>query len=120
MVEIAAMTSEYQLDWERSVIYNRYLLDERLPQHFSSEDGQDKHRAQLSLANSLWQMGQKGMEDLIFIHNTSERLKKQKANEALIAEAEKILLNLKALGGSSTGVVTTRIRAKQMLSEMGA
>ncbi len=119
MVEIGAMTAEFQMDWEASERFHRFLLAPENQAFFLAADKGDRYRSELNLAHSLIRLSQKSLGDLIFLQDQGEKLGLQLEADQRMEEAREILKRLSVLQGDASSSITTRIRAKQILAEVG-
>lgn len=118
MVELATMTAEYFMDWERVERYTRYLLAAERRQFFLLAASAERFRMELSLARALMHLGQHAYSDLIFIQDESEQLVAERRAQTQLNEAAELLKHLADVEGEETSAVITRIQAKQLLSQM--
>ena len=119
MVEIASMAAETQQDWTKAAKYNRYLIDNELNVTYLKKQKDSLYRAELSLATSLIHIAQKILGDAVFTIDEEDKIQNETKAQAQIDEARVLLINLSNIDGDNALTITTRIRAKQLLEQLG-
>lgn len=120
IVEIASILSNEREDWLASARFHEYLLKEENLQFFLFEDESDLYRAKLGFSKSLIEISKLQLQDMAYIEDDAEKLQKQKQVQKKLSTAKNILSDLSEIQGNTASLVTTRIRAKQILNDVKA
>lgn len=120
IVEIAAGLANEWEDWAESATFHAHLLKEENLQFFIFEDRSDLYRAKLAYSKALIEISKNELQFLAYIEDDAEKLKKQKELQQKISISKNLLEELVNIKGSDAALLSTRIRAKQMLNDVKA
>lgn len=118
LLQIAADASLYQEDWENSVAYHHFLLQDDQQHFFLEQQGPDHMRAQMALAQSLMKIAARGQADALFALSEDERLQLEAQANKWQEEATQILQALAQQEDQSTHAIATRSMAKELLQRL--
>lgn len=120
LIEIVSMSADYREDWQRSEEYHRFLLHPEYRDFFIMEDGSDRYRAQLGYAKALLECSREKINELAHIGNEAKKMEEQEKLEEKLEKARELLMELSSIEGENGFIVSARIRAKEMLKDLGS
>ena len=120
MTEMAAMGAVRRSDWKNSERFHQHLLKEENERFFVLIDKSDLYRAKLNLAQALIKLGKSRLAELVFMQDPIDKEREQGMVESSLLRARGLIAELSNLAGEDAASITSRIRAKEMISELNA
>lgn len=84
---------------------------------FSRKNRSDVYRARLALAQSQIKIGNQLMKDSLFVQSIEEKMMSEEEARRRFEKAKETLQQLSTLEGDEVSAMTTRIQAKELLSQ---